>query len=57
MDCGYLLEARRFGLVPAVCVLEENKRKIKIFQHNIVIFAAEKNRSTLHGRVFVMMTS
>ena len=28
--------------MPAVCVLDENKKKIKIFQHNIVIFAAEK---------------
>ena len=42
IDCGYSLE---------------NKKIVKKNYLKIVIFKAVKNRSILHGRVFVMATS
>ena len=38
-------------------VLSKNMKIVNKFQLKIVIFTAMKNRSILHGRVFVMLGS
>ena len=40
--------------MPTINVLIKNKKNITIFNLKIIIFKAVKNRSILHGRVFVM---
>ena len=41
----------------SITFLSKNKKSIKNFHLKIIIFTALKNRSVLHGHVFVMVYS
>ena len=43
-------------MVPTINALSKNKKNVTFFRLKIIIFTALKNRSVLHGRVFLMST-